>query len=90
MGAGGGGGSFGKTKGGRQNSSTRNRLYGRPGNSKKSGTNETFYGPDGRAELERHYTDHGTPNIHTNPHDHIITWDDKGNPDFGEHINIGK
>lgn len=25
--------------------------------------------------------------LHTNPHDHDITWDADGNPDFGPSIN---
>ena len=40
------------------------------------------YGLDGRAEKERHYTDHGYDNKHSNPHDHIINWNnDLGYPD---------
>ena len=30
------------------------------------------YGKDGRAEWERHLTDHDTPKYHSNPHDHHI------------------
>ena len=36
---------------------------------------DTKIGDDGRAIIERHYTDHNRPWAHTNPHDHIITWD---------------
>ena len=33
----------------------------------------------GLVASETHYTDHGTPNIHTNPHTHHLGW--KWNPD---------
>lgn len=33
------------------------------------------YGDDGKAIAERHYTDHGKPHAHSNPHDHEITWE---------------
>ena len=49
---------------------------------------ETKIGPDGRAEIERHYTDHRKPWAHTNPHDHIIKWiDPSGHPDPQSPIN---
>ena len=50
---------------------------------KKGGYNaKTKIGDDGRAAVERHYTDHGYPTVHSNPHDHIFYWDPKtGNPD---------
>lgn len=35
----------------------------------------TKIGDDGLAVLERHFTDHGYPKMHSNPHDHIISWD---------------
>ena len=35
---------------------------------------KTKIGTDGRAEMERHETDHTTPTVHTNPHDHSIDW----------------
>lgn len=35
---------------------------------------ETKIGDDGRAIIERHYTDHFRPDKHTDPHDHIIDW----------------
>lgn len=44
------------------------------------------YGDDGYAILERHYTDHGFPKYHTNPHDHLISWKDN-RPDFYKQIN---
>ena len=39
---------------------------------------DTKIGDDGRAAIERHYTDHNRLWAHTNPHDHIITWDNPG------------
>jgi hypothetical protein len=44
---------------------------------------------DGKAVVERHITDHGKPKIHSNPHDHIITWV-KRERDGKEHIQWGK
>ena len=38
----------------------------------------TKIGSDGRAEIERHETDHNRGDKHTNPHDHKIDWN---NPD---------
>lgn len=46
----------------------------------------TKYGNDGRAEMERHETDHGRPDQHSNPHDHRIDWS-KGYPDPQSPIN---
>ena len=37
---------------------------------------ETHIGPDGKADSETHYSDHGTPTLHDNPHTHDIYWDD--------------
>ena len=51
------------------------KLRGEPGEirrSGKNGQNETKIGEDGRAVSERHHSDHGTPNIHSKPHDHDI------------------
>jgi len=72
---------FSGTEGGRASKNW--RLYGSPGQINRDGYKETHIGPDGRAEWERHHTDHGNPKIHTNPHDHIIGWDENGNPIFG-------
>ncbi len=48
---------------------------------------EDYYGNDGKAVMERHYTDHNrTHTGHTNPHDHIIDWS-KGHPSLGSPIN---
>ena len=44
-------------------------------------------GPDGKATKERHWTNHGKPKYHSNPHDHDISWDVDGNPDFGSSQN---
>lgn len=81
---GGMGGNFGKTKGSfkRSKSAKDKHLYGRPGQIKKSGYKETYIGADGRATKEIHYTDHGNAKHHTNPHEHIIYWDENGNPIF--------
>lgn len=55
------------------------RFLGKPGEIKttiiKNGdTYRTKIGQDGRAEWERHETDHGKPWAHSNPHDHEIKW----------------
>lgn len=44
------------------------------------------YGKDGRAEWERHLTDHDTPKYHSNPHDHHIDWSN-GHPNPQSPIN---
>ena len=59
------------------------RFWGEPGEIKYSYTAkderiETYIGPDGRAYLEIHYTDHGNPKMHDVPHEHVITWDESG------------
>lgn len=43
----------------------------------------------GRAVKERHYTDHGFPKYHSNPHDHILEYKPDGSPDWAnsEQIN---
>ncbi|MBQ8526598.1 MAG: RHS repeat-associated core domain-containing protein [Clostridia bacterium] len=63
------------------------RLTGEPGEIKEERKSKTKIGSDGRAVKERHYSDHGNPSKHTNPHDHDITWDANGNPQFGPPIN---
>ena len=83
MGAG-AGGNFGRTKGRTSKSKKDGHLYGKPGQIKRSGYKETYIGPDGRATKEIHHTDHGNPKNHTNPHEHIIRWDEKGNPIFNK------
>ena len=47
---------------------------------------DTKIGDDGRATVERHYTDHDRPDLHTDPHDHIIDWS-RGFPNPGPPIN---
>jgi hypothetical protein len=37
--------------------------------------------------MERHHSNHGTPSVHSNPHDHIINWGPSGNPVPGNQIN---
>ena len=59
------------------------RLKGEPGEVKKEGDKETYIGADGKATKERHWSDHGNPKKHSNPHDHDISWDENGNPVFG-------
>ena len=59
------------------------RYLGNPGEIKRTIMNngdvyKTKMGPDGRAEMERHETNHNRGDKHTNPHDHRISWD---NPD---------
>lgn len=44
------------------------------------------YGKDGRAVMERHFTDHYRPDKHSNSHDHKINWDN-GFPDPSSPIN---
>jgi hypothetical protein len=63
------------------------RLKGKPGDINRKGNKETKIGPDGRGSRERHYSDHGNPRRHTNPHDHDIEWKENGDPDFGPPIN---
>lgn len=59
-------------------------VKGEPGSTKSLPNTETGglwqerrYGPDGRAEKDRDYDDHGTPDVHTNPHDHYWDWSKK-------------
>jgi len=59
------------------------RLKGEPGEIKKSKNKETHIGPNGRADRERHWSDHGNPKKHTIPHDHNISWNSDGDPNFG-------
>lgn len=66
-----------------------NRLLGEPGEIKqftrKNGDRyETQIGEDGRAIMERHYTDYDRPWAHSDPHDHIVEW----NPQTGEPIFV--
>jgi len=66
------------------------KLRGEPGEIKRSGKNgqnETKIGEDGRAVRERHHSDHGTPNIHSKPHDHDIRWNENGKPEYSKPIN---
>lgn len=48
------------------------RYIGEPGEIK---TTVMKIGSNGKAEKERHETNHGRGDKHTNPHDHIINWD---------------
>ena len=54
------------------------RYLGNPGEIKRTIMNngdvyKTKMGPDGRAEMERHETNHNRGDKHTNPHDHRIS-----------------
>lgn len=67
------------------------RFLGKPGEVKTTYTQkgekrETHIGPDGRADRERHHSDHHQPDKHSNPHDHEIDWS-KGFPDPQSPIN---
>ncbi len=64
------------------------RLLGNPGDinrttDSRGNERETKIGSDGKAERERHHTNHGNPTKHSNPHDHEITWDDN-RPGWGK------
>lgn len=49
---------------------------------KKGGYNTLDkYDSNGKATHERHNTDHGRPDKHSNPHDHMVDWD-KGYPNL--------
>lgn len=69
------------------------RLSGTPGEIKttftKSGEKiETLIGDDGKAAKEIHHTSHGNSFIHSNPHGHIITYDEvTGFPHWSKPIN---
>ena len=70
------------------------RLIGTPGEIKRtlieekknSYWAETVIGKDGYAVLERHYSIHTDGTVHSNPHDHIITWENN-HPNFHKQIN---
>jgi hypothetical protein len=62
------------------------RLVGNPGDINRDGDNETHIGPNGKADRERHNTDHGNSKYHSNPHDHRIYWDERG-PHWDKGIN---
>ena len=59
------------------------RFWGEPGETKYTYTTkgeliETLIGPDGKAYLEIHHTNHGFPKYHEVPHQHSIIWDQSG------------
>lgn len=71
---------------------TDQRFLGKPGEIKRTYKDgywvDTKIGMDGRAERERHYTCHGRNDKHTNPHDHVINWEEHvGFPMPGRPIN---
>ena len=47
----------------------------------------TKIGDDGKAEVERHVTDHNRPKKHSNPHDHYFVKDKNGNDTLGKPTN---
>jgi len=74
---------------------TRNmRFKGKPGEIKttfiKQTTEsywvETLIGKDGYAIIERHWSIHKNGDVHSLPHDHIITWENN-HPNFQKQIN---
>jgi hypothetical protein len=84
-------GAFEGTQGGSHSiPKNRERLYGKPGKINGTKGKKTKIGDDGRAIMERHFKDSSNPKAHSNPHDHIITWDEKGNPHFSKPINYPK
>ncbi|GMQ59895.1 hypothetical protein AN1V17_42950 [Vallitalea sediminicola] len=62
------------------------RFTGNPGDINETDTGsykkETHIGDDGKADAEKHNTDHGQPKYHDNPHYHKIDWNGT-KPDFG-------
>jgi len=48
-------------------SKTKKDFYGRPRNTKRVKYKEIYYGDDGRAIKETHWTDHGRPDQHSAP-----------------------
>lgn len=70
------------------------RFVGEPGEIKHTHSigkhggydRDTKIGDDGKATVERHYTDHERPDKHSDPHDHIIDWS-AGFPKPGPPIN---
>ena len=52
---------------------------------------ETVIGKSGLAIRERHHTNHNRPDKHSEPHDHIITWDNLDeHPEPGPPINYSE
>ena len=62
------------------------RLIGAPNSINTNGTNQTHIGHDGKADVERHNTNHDRPWAHSDPHDHKIDWSN-GYPQFSKPIN---
>ena len=70
------------------------RFLGKPDTTKiskvKTGKGEytviDHYDNTGRVDIERHETDHDRPDLHSDPHDHKIDWND-GFPKFSPPIN---
>ena len=89
----GGGSAYGGRWRPNPNKPTDSRYIGEPGEIKRTFKDgywvDTKIGEDGRAVMERHYTDHCRAHTgHTNPHDHPITWDNPTeHPQLGPAIN---
>ena len=62
------------------------RFLGNPGQVNQCGYSKTHIGSDGKADYERHETNHGNSKAHTEPHDHKVDWSN-GFPDLGKPIN---
>ncbi len=67
------------------------RFIGEPGEinrttDRKGNLIETKIGADGKAVMERHYSNHGNPSKHSIPHDHKISWE-SNRPNWGKPQN---
>ncbi len=48
---------------------------------------ERWYGPDGKAVRDRHWSDHGFPKYHTDPHEQEWDWSDPEHPQLPNDSN---
>lgn len=70
------------------------RFYGEPNTIKENTVKTTkgnykvldYYDEEGKIAAERHLTDHNKAHQHSNPHDHLINWDNNF-PDFYDKFN---
>lgn len=70
------------------------RFLGTPGSintsrNSKGALYQTHIDSNGRADWERHNTDHGFPAHHTDPHTHVVSWEG-GFPHLVSDVNPGK
>jgi len=88
-----GGGKSSRKARGNDRAKSNERFFGNPGEVKENWDEgylqQTQIGLNGKAVAERHHHNHGTPAVHTNPHDHKITWV-RRERDGKEHIVWGK